>query len=82
MMAYVVSTLLLFGIGAVIFYQFGVYQIEENDRRALKRDADRVISMIKSTREKEIEELTDIKVAAYNGRKEYVFGNFRAQNIL
>lgn len=81
MVAYVVSTLLLFGIGAVIFYQFGVYQIEENDRRALKRDADRVISMIKSTKEKEIEELTDIKVAVYNGKKEYVFGNFRAQNI-
>jgi len=81
MAIYVLSTLLLFGIGATIFYQFEMYQMQENARRGLKKESDRIIPLVKEGQVKRLEEITELKVAVYNGKKEYLFGTFHPEVV-
>jgi len=81
MTIYILSTLLLFGIAAAIFYQFGLYQIEENERRAIKRDSDRIIPLIKNADLERLRQLPEMKVAVYDGRKTYLFGTFEPTDL-
>jgi len=81
MMIYALSTLLLFGIGAVIFYQFEVYQMQENERREIKRDSDRIIPLIKDADLEKLRQIQDMQVAVYNGKKEYLFGTFEPADV-
>ncbi len=81
MTIYALSTLLLFGIGAVIFYQFEVYQMQENERRAIKRDSERIIPLIKEADPKKLQQIQGLEVAVYNGKKEYLFGTFEPASV-
>ncbi len=81
MTIYALSTLLLFGIAAVIFYQFEVYQMQENDRRAIKHDSERIMPIIKDADLKKLRKIDDMRVAVYNGKKEYLFGTFKPTNV-
>jgi len=81
MTVYTLSTLLLFGIGAVIFYQFEVYQMQENERRAIKHDSERIIPIIKDADLEKLRQIDDMRVAVYNGKKEYLFGTFKPTDI-
>ena len=81
MLIYILSTLLLFGIGATIFYRFEVYQMEENARRALKSEADRILPMVREVDTHAIEQVKEMKIAVYNGNKHYLFGTFEPVGV-
>ncbi len=81
MMIYGLSTLLLFGVGATIFYRFELYQMQENERRALKQESDTMIPLVKDADLKKLQQIKNIRVAVYNGKKEYLFGTFRPTNV-
>jgi two-component system OmpR family sensor kinase len=81
MLIYILSTLLLFGIGATIFYRFEVYQMEENARRALKSEADRILPMVREVDTHAIEQVKEMKIAVYNGNKHYLFGTFEPMDV-
>jgi two-component system OmpR family sensor kinase len=81
MMIYLFSTLVLFGVGATIFYRFEVYQMEENARRALKSEADHILPIIRNADIQKISAITTMKVAIYNGNKQYLFGTFAPTEV-
>ena len=81
MMIYVVSTLVLFGIGATIFYRFEVYQMEENARRMLKQESDRIIPLVKEGNNEALSQIKGLEIAVYNGRREYLFGTFQPKHV-
>ncbi len=81
MTIYALSTLLLFGVGAVIFYQFEVYQMQENERRAIKHDSNSIIPIIKNIDLERLRQIRDMRVAVYTGEKEYLFGTFKPTEV-
>jgi len=81
MMIYVISTLVLFGIGATIFYRFEVYQMEENARRMLKQESDRIMPLVKEGNSEALSPIKGLEVAVYNGRREYLFGTFQPKHV-
>lgn len=81
MMIYVTTTLLLLGIGSVMLYRFEFYQIEENARKSLKKQSDSLLPLIKEIQLDKLRRFKDLKIAVYNGKKEYIFGTFKPSSL-
>ncbi len=81
MLIYLLSILVLFGMGATIFYRFEVYQMEENARRSLKQESDQLMPLVKEANIEALSQLDQIEVAVYNGKKEYLFGTFKPEHV-
>jgi len=81
MLIYLLSVLILFGIGATIFYRFELYQMEENTRRILKQESDRIMPLIKEGDKEALSKITTLEVAVYNGRKDLLLGTFQPKDI-
>jgi len=82
MTIYLLTSLLLFAIGATIFYRFEVYRMQENERRALKHDSDRILPWVKEANLEALKKLPAMKVAVYNGKREYLFGTFQPRQVV
>ncbi len=76
MLIYVSSTLLLFGLGAVLFYRYELYQIEQHEKTLLKQESEQVLDRIRNADVKDIKKIKLLDIAIYNGRKEYLYGTF------
>ncbi len=78
---YVISTMLLFVGGAVIFYHYERSRTILEQKAHLKQEALMMIPAIQSRDIQKINRFTETKVAAYSGKKDYVFGNFVPEAI-
>ena len=83
---YVTSTFTLFAIGAVIFYKFQVYQIEQSERRVLKYNSDKMIHTLQQLHKSSKKALIYpndplLKTAIYDIDKGYIFGSFKPKDI-
>jgi len=81
MAIYLLSTLLLYGIGAAIFYQFERLQMQAHARSVLKAESDRILPLIKQGKIEELSAVEGLDVAVYNGRKSYLFGTFQPAQV-
>jgi len=82
----VTSTFTLFAIGAIIFYQFQIYQIEENERKALKYNSDKIVhalQLLHKSSDKILKYPNDplLKTAIYDIDKSYIFGSFQPDSV-
>jgi len=76
MLIYVSSTLLLFGLGAILFYRYELYQIEQHEKTLLKQESDQVLDRIRNADINDIKKIKMLDIAIYNGRKDYLYGTF------
>jgi len=81
MLIYVSSTLLLFCLGAVLFYRYELYQIEQHEKTLLKQESEQVLDRIRNADVKDIKKIKMLDIAIYNGRKEYLYGTFTPSQI-
>jgi two-component system OmpR family sensor kinase len=78
---YVLSLLALFVIVAALFYRFEVSSDAIAQKKALKKESERIAKLVKHFGEEGIADIKNVQIAIYDRRKNYIFGNFKPQDI-
>lgn len=81
MVIYALSLLVLFAVVATLFYRFEMTHDKMMQKKALKKESERIAIMLKQSGSKAIDDLHNIDVAIYGRGKSYLIGTFWPQDV-
>jgi len=81
LLLYVLTSMLLFAVAATVFYRFERYRAEEQERRALKQEAQRLMPLVRSANAEALSKIEGLKIAVYDGKRRYLFGTYTPTKV-